>query len=196
MIKYNKATIENVVSEFETCLIKEITAIKIYDISYIENSFGNECYYRPEYTSWEYVFTLSEAKEICRENRKRGRNFRIDEEIFLGIRIDNGNLFLLNDFRGMCYMSHIIKRFHNSSDIDFYNIIMYLFMIASMKNNTMICLHTKYQVEDIEYVNSGVGLNRYRSNFEFGILGWDRYKITYDGECPAVAATLNILLGI
>lgn len=56
--------------------------------------------------------------------------------------------------------------------------------------------YSKYKVEDIEYVNSGVDLNRYRSNFEFGILGWDRYKITYDGECPAVAATLNILLGI
>lgn len=195
MRKYDRYTIENMVSQFEGYLINEIAAIKIYNILCIENHFGNICYYGPERGA-SYVVTLSEAKEVCQKNRKSGRNFSIEEEVFLGIQLDCGDLFLLNDFRGMCYMGHIINKFHNRCDVSFYNLIMYLFMLASIKNNNMICLQSKYKIKDIECVHAGVGLNRYCSNFEFGILGWDRYKVQYNGECPAIAASLSILLDI
>lgn len=72
MREYNNSNIEEFIKTIRCKSITNIFPVKVFKVAYIENHYGNCCYYVPDYESERYNFTLDDAKNVCLENRKCG----------------------------------------------------------------------------------------------------------------------------
>lgn len=182
MHEYDKSTIEEFIKKIRGNNITNIFPVKLFKVTYIESHYGNYCYYSPHYASETYNFTLDDAKGVCLDNRKSGRQFLISEIVTLYVESINCRILLRSDIDGIKNFCHINSMFSKKPTID--SFVFYMFMLSLFKNKcSPSCIDLfqiyKKEIQDskIEYCDT---LKSYSSEFYNSFLSWNITEHSYD----------------
>lgn len=173
MREYNNSNIEEFIKTIRCKSITNIFPVKVFKVTYIENHYGNCCYYVPDYESERYNFTLDDAKNVCLENRKCGRQLIISEVIALYVESIKCRVLLFADIGGTKNFYLLCCMLREKPMVDTF--ILCMFMLSLFKKRSPLCINLfdMYQKEvnnsKIEYCNS---LKSYSSEFCNGFLSW------------------------
>lgn len=182
MHEYDKSTIEDFIKKIRGNHIKNIFPVKLFKVTYIENHYGNYCYYLPYYTSQEYNFTLDDAKEVCLDNRKAGRQFEISETVALYVESIACRVLLLTNIGGINSFYLVCNMFRERPMIDTF--IFYMFILSSFKNRGNALCIDLFNIYKNEICTSMVRtcntLKVYLSEFSNGFLSWDINEYPHD----------------